>query len=209
MTAKFEDLPESVQAQLREEMLHEEPAPETRAYVEERVAVLRAEAAAQLKAEPVDWDAEREADEQLEAALQSIVDHNESIAAEQAQGRFDKAQAEAAGVPLDFAQLYSKIEDEIDAFAERKQSKEVLAAVTLQLVTGYCAAAAERKQAELKHRYESALTGLRHLMVKENYGQLLVDDEDVARISQARPSLTVERLVSQKRTRYIIEGAGE
>ncbi|ALF01254.1 hypothetical protein FDH47_gp43 [Arthrobacter phage Brent] len=167
MTAKFEDLPESVQAQLREEMLHEEPAPETRAYVEERVAVLRAEAAAQLKAEvglrgrldatqpssvlkgaaPIDWDAEREADEQLDAALQALTGET----AEQAQARFDKAQAEAAGVPLDFAQLYSKVQAEIlTAIADQPQPPEVVTAAVIQLVTGYCAAPFERKLVELE-----------------------------------------------------------
>ncbi|ASR84718.1 hypothetical protein FDI26_gp43 [Arthrobacter phage Beans] len=177
MTMKFEDLPESVQAQLHDELLHEEPG-------------------------------QRTAAEQELARLQAEVEARELAAEtpEQAQERFDKAQAEAAGVPLDFAQLYSKVEAEIDdVIPGEDQSLATATAAVIQLVSTYCAAAAEHNQAALKHRYESALTGLRHLMVKENYGQLLVDDEDVARASQATPPLVVERLVSQKRTRYIIE----
>ncbi|QOP66288.1 hypothetical protein SEA_PIPPA_47 [Arthrobacter phage Pippa] len=100
---KFEDLPASVQEQINEQMLHEEPT---------ITVVLKPEHVAQMHADD-------------------------------AQQRFDRAQAEAAGVPLDFAQLYSKIEAEIDAFAEGRQSREVLAAISLQLVTQYVSAATE------------------------------------------------------------------
>ncbi|QED11783.1 hypothetical protein SEA_BOSSLADY_45 [Arthrobacter phage BossLady] len=99
---KFEDLPESVQQTIINEMLHEEPS-------------LNAEAARELLTET----------------------------REQSQQRFDKTQAEAAGVPLDFVQLYSKVEAEIDAFADGKQGKEVVAAAAIQLVSHYCAAATE------------------------------------------------------------------
>ncbi|ALY10313.1 hypothetical protein SONNY_45 [Arthrobacter phage Sonny] len=117
---KFEDLPESVQQTIINEMLHEEPS-------------LNAEAARELLTET----------------------------REQSQQRFDKTQAEAAGVPLDFVQLYSKVEAEIDAFADGKQGKEVVAAAAIQLVSHYCAAATEgriRDQGEEIEKLRNAVS---------------------------------------------------
>ncbi|ALY09698.1 hypothetical protein MARTHA_45 [Arthrobacter phage Martha] len=121
----FEDLPKHVQEQLREEMLHEEPG--QREAAEQELTRLQAEAEAQ-GAKPTTL-------QDLAAAF--------AESPNDAQQRFDRAQAEAAGVPLDFVQLYNKVEAEIDAFAEGKQGKEVVAAAVIQLVSHYCAAATE------------------------------------------------------------------
>ncbi|ASR80674.1 hypothetical protein FDI41_gp43 [Arthrobacter phage Piccoletto] len=233
MTAKFEDLPASVQAQLHDELLHEEPG--QRAAAEQELARLQAEADAQGAPPVIDWDREREIDEELDNALTQLTGET----AEQAQERFDKAQAEAAGVPLDFAQLYSKVEAEIlAACADVPQLPEVSAAAVIQLVTGYCAAPFERKLVELEgviealrlsvreseetvERRGAIITGLQtdkrnmqqrlnvlhiavgKLMETTGPGELVITDEYLRRTKPGLVTIFDERM--QSRTRITIE----
>ncbi|UVK62295.1 hypothetical protein SEA_NATHANVAAG_43 [Arthrobacter phage NathanVaag] len=204
MTARFEDLPASVQAQLHDELLHEEPG--QRAAAEQELARLQAEADAQGAPPVIDWDREREIDEELDNALTQLTGET----AEQAQERFDKAQAEAAGVPLGFAQLYSKVEAELHGMTPTDSaSVGMTAAVVVQLVANYCAAETEPKINELGRRYEAALTGLREIMLDGNISQLVVDDEAVARSKHEKPSIVCDPVPIMRRTRFFIEQASE
>ncbi|ALY09371.1 hypothetical protein FDH48_gp42 [Arthrobacter phage Jawnski] len=181
MTMKFEDLPKSVRAQLHDDLLHEEPG--QRAAAEQEVARLQAEVEAR------------------ELAAETP---------EQAQERFDRAQAEAAGVPLGFAQLYSKVEAELHGMTPTdSESVGMTAAVVVQLVANYCAAETEPKIKELGRRYEAALTGLREIMLDGNIAQLVVDDEAVARSKHEKPSIVCDPVPMMRRTRFFIEQASE
>ncbi|ASR80749.1 hypothetical protein SEA_SHADE_44 [Arthrobacter phage Shade] len=104
----FEDLPAHVQEQIAADMHHEEPG--QREAVEQELARLQRAAA------------DAEADQQLDDALTQLAEAGDE------QERFDKATAEAADVPLDFVQLYNKIEAEVSAAVDGKQPQHVTSA---------------------------------------------------------------------------------
>ncbi|AMM44507.1 hypothetical protein BARRETLEMON_45 [Arthrobacter phage BarretLemon] len=115
----FEDLPPAAQQQIIDELQHEEPAVR----------------------EAVEADLKRRVKEmQDEIAPDAAVSDEELVK----QLRFDKTQAEAADAPLDFAQLYSAVERELDAFKDGEQWQAVTTAAVIQLVSSYCATAVQR-----------------------------------------------------------------
>ncbi|AYD86516.1 hypothetical protein SEA_LEEROYJ_45 [Arthrobacter phage LeeroyJ] len=125
----FEDLPPAAQQQIIDELQHEEPAVReaVEADLKRRVKEMQDEIAPDAAV----------SDEELVKQLR-----NETP--EDAQLRFDKTQAEAANVPLDFAQLYSAVERELDAFKDGEQWQAVTTAAVIQLVSSYCATAVQR-----------------------------------------------------------------
>ncbi|QED11157.1 hypothetical protein SEA_ZARTROSA_45 [Arthrobacter phage Zartrosa] len=140
---KFEDLPASAQEQISEQMLHEEPDINMRPDDVKAVRELKAERERKRT----------DADDEVEELMQ--------IAEECEQERFDKAIAEAADVPLDFVQLYNKIEAEVSAAVDGKQPQHVTSAAVIQLVSHYCAAAAEQRIIDLKETNDALAEAVR------------------------------------------------
>ncbi|QJD53375.1 hypothetical protein SEA_STEVIEBAY_45 [Arthrobacter phage StevieBAY] len=159
----FEDLPPHVQQQIEEQMLNEEPEININMRPADVKAVRELKAEQEQQAEAAAGDTE----------LLNLLRNNVYLPSD-----------EDTDAPMDFVQLYRKVEKELDAFKDGEQWQDVTTAAVIQLVSHYCAAASEQRIVDLKETCDALAEAIRasehQLTIEQHKNRELLRENSIA-----------------------------